>query len=345
MKGGENMKKLIVGLVIGGFLLGGCSNKSEEAFQSAMTDGVEAVANEEYSKAEAFFETALKEKSDDEKAKNYLAGIEDLQTLIKYQEEGNLEEGVKLATKISDDGNTPDTIKKRATEIGDEFTAIKTNLDENTKLYTEAEQLNKEKKFSESNDKLKSIQDKQLEGPHYTELLTKTTELSKANSTELEKVATAEKAAAEQKAKEEAEQRAQAEAAQKAKEESEQKAAEEAAQNSEVTNLDSQTLEIIDFLKGAYYQAGTDTLAFEITDTYYIDYSTNQKYKISNIGVENASHTTYTIAWDIDEYEERNGEGSAGMGPQPFIYELVVGIQGNGYVLIPLGGETAYKTK
>lgn len=212
------MKKILLGLVISALLLGGCSNKSEEAFQSAMTDGIEAVANEEYAKAEAYFETALKEKSDDKKAKNYLAGVEDIQTLLKYQEEGNLEEGLTLSTKISEDKDAPDTIKKQAKVIGEEFTSIKTTLDESTKLFTDAEKLAEEKKYSESNEKLKVIQDKKLEGTYYTELLAKTTELSKKNSTEIEKAA-AEKEAADQKAKEDAEQKAQAEAEQKAAEE------------------------------------------------------------------------------------------------------------------------------
>lgn len=212
------MKKILLGLVISVLLLGGCSNKSEEAFQSAMTDGIEAVANEEYAKAEAYFETALKEKSDDKKAKNYLAGVEDIQTLLKYQEEGNLEEGLTLSTKISEDKDLPDTIKKQVKVIGEEFTSIKTTLDESTKLFTDAEKLAEEKKYSESNEKLKVIQDKKLEGTYYTELLAKTTELSKKNSAEIEKAA-AEKEAADQKAKEEAEQKAQAEAEQKAAEE------------------------------------------------------------------------------------------------------------------------------
>lgn len=188
---------------IGGLLLAGCSTNSDEAYQSAFTDGLEAVANEEYSKAEAFFETALKEKKDDEKTKNYLAGIENLQLLIKFQDKGNLEDGLKLAAKISDDDNIPETIKKRATKIGDELIALKKDLDENTKLYTDAEQLNKEKKYSESNEKLKVIQDKKLEGGYFTDLLAKTTELSKVNTTELEKIAAAEKASADQQAKEE----------------------------------------------------------------------------------------------------------------------------------------------
>lgn len=253
------MKKILLGLVISALLLGGCSNKSEEAFQSAMTNGIEAVANEEYAKAEAYFETALKEKSDDKKAKNYLAGVEDIQTLLKYQEEGNLEEGLTLSTKISEDKDAPDTIKKQAKVIDEEFTSIKTTLDESTKLFTDAEKLAEEKKYSESNEKLKVIQDKKLEGTYYTELLAKTTEMSKKNSAEIEKAA-AEKAAADQKAKEEAEQKAQAEAEQKAaeeaeaKQESEQQVSSGNESNSSFAITESQAIGIAE----EYFTSGDD---------------------------------------------------------------------------------------
>lgn len=181
------MKKLIVGVLIISFLVGGCSNKSEEAFQSSMTDGIEAVANEEYSKAEVFFEIALKEKSDDSKAKNYLVGIEKLQELLKKQDEGEFEEGLKLSAAIMEDKNTPDTIKKKAKKADEELKSTKANFDENNKLYTEAEQLAKDQKYLESNEKLEAIQNKKLDNAAYADLLSKTADLLASNTIALEK--------------------------------------------------------------------------------------------------------------------------------------------------------------
>lgn len=181
------MKKWGVALIIGGLLLGGCSNKSDEAYQSAITDGIEAVASEDYDKAEAFFEIALKEKNDDSKAKNYLAGIENMQELLKKQEEGNFEEGLKLSSTIMEDKDLPDAIKKKAEETNEELNSTKVAFDENNKLYMEAEQLAKDQKYLESNGKLQALQNKKLEDPIYTDLLSKTADLLATNTTILDK--------------------------------------------------------------------------------------------------------------------------------------------------------------
>ncbi|MGM0140191.1 hypothetical protein IGI65_002675 [Enterococcus sp. DIV0755b] len=202
------MKKILLGLAIISLLLVGCSNKSEEAYQSAMTDGIQAVADQNYPKAKGYFETALKEKNDDKKAENYLAAVKNYQILLKYQEEEDLEKGLDLSTKLSNDKNVPDTIKKHVQKVGEEFIAIKNTLDESMKLYNEAEKLSEEKKYTESNEKLKVIQNEKLQGTYYKDLIAKTVELSQLNLTEIEKIALAEKEAAEQKAKEEAQKKA-----------------------------------------------------------------------------------------------------------------------------------------
>ena len=315
------MKKWFVATIIGCFLLGGCSNKVEEAYQSAMTDGIESVANEEYSKAEAFFETALKEKKDDGKAKKYLAGLDDLQTLIQHQEDGNLEEGMKLATRIADSKDIPKTLKKRASEIGNEFTTLKTNLDENSKLYTEAEKLTKEKKYSESNEKLKAIQDKKLEGVYYTELLANTVALSKTNTTEIEKIAAAEKAADEKKVKEEAEQKA-AEEAEKQKQEEERKATEEAAKQKAIEEQQAAAGVIPAQFQGDWADTSGKLPLFGITATHYIDYMDNGKeYKITQATTDGG---ILTLVWDIDDFISKYGEESVGPGPQPFMFNINV---------------------
>lgn len=187
------MSRWVVVLVLCGLTLSGCSNKSDEAFHSAMTDGIEAVASEDYSKAEVFFEIALEEKSDDSKAKNYLMGIEKLQELLKKQDEGEFEEGLKLSAAIVEDKNTPDAIKKKAKKADEELKSTKANFDENNKLYVEAEQLANDQKYLESNEKLEAIQNKKLENAAYTDLLSKTADLLASNTIALEKDGTTNK--------------------------------------------------------------------------------------------------------------------------------------------------------
>ena len=181
------MRKRVLMLIVGGLLLGGCINNSDEAYQSAITDGIEAVASEDYSKAEVFFEIALEEKSDDSKAKNYLVGIEKLQELLKKQDEGEFEEGLKLSAAIMEDKDIPDTIKKKAKKTAEELKSTKANFDENNKLYIEAQQLANDQKYLESNEKLEAIQNKKLENAAYTDLLSKTADLLASNTIALEK--------------------------------------------------------------------------------------------------------------------------------------------------------------
>ncbi|MCA9766752.1 MAG: hypothetical protein KC455_10095 [Carnobacterium sp.] len=55
------------------FFLIGCSNKNEEAYNSLIQKGLDALITEEYEKAEAYFEFSLEEKPNDKKAKALLS--------------------------------------------------------------------------------------------------------------------------------------------------------------------------------------------------------------------------------------------------------------------------------
>ena len=59
-------------IILSLFFLAACSNASEEAYNSAIQKGLDVIASENYEKAEAYFELALEEKPEDEKAKAYL---------------------------------------------------------------------------------------------------------------------------------------------------------------------------------------------------------------------------------------------------------------------------------
>ncbi|MGX7264566.1 DUF4767 domain-containing protein [Enterococcus crotali] len=109
-------------------------------------------------------------------------------------------------------------------------------------------------------------------------------------------------------------------------------------------NLDEATLKTIEFLKGTYYKGAKGDPVFTIDDMYYTDFVMNKKYKIASITSTEEDHTVYTIAWDTADFEQRYGVGSVGPGPQPFIYKLVVGIQGNGFALVDMSGQSYTQT-
>lgn len=108
---------------------------------------------------------------------------------------------------------------------------------------------------------------------------------------------------------------------------------------STATTLDATTVKNINILKGTYYKMGQEP-GFAIDDEYYTDLTTSKKYKISSITSQEEAHTVYTITWDVDDFEQRYGEGSAGPGPQPFIYELHAGSQGSDFALIAPNGDS-----
>jgi hypothetical protein len=60
---------LFLGLAI---ILGGCGFKEDEVYQSSIEKGLDAVAEENFNKAEGLFEVALNAKEDNVKAKAYI---------------------------------------------------------------------------------------------------------------------------------------------------------------------------------------------------------------------------------------------------------------------------------
>ncbi|MEI5990851.1 hypothetical protein A5881_002356 [Enterococcus termitis] len=117
---------------------------------------------------------------------------------------------------------------------------------------------------------------------------------------------------------------------------------EKAEEPESTQNLDADTVKAIQLLKGTYYKDGKGDPVFTIDDNYYTDLVMNKKYKIASITSTEEDHTVYTIAWDIEDFKQLYG--SVGPGPQPFIYKLVVGIQGNGFALADLSGQSYTQT-
>ena len=72
-------------------LLTGCGNAEQEAYNDAIQKGLDILNAEQYEKAEAYFEIALENQPDDEKAKAYLA-----QTKI-YREAKDFYDGKEYA--------------------------------------------------------------------------------------------------------------------------------------------------------------------------------------------------------------------------------------------------------
>ena len=67
------MRNKITAALLGlSIILGGCSSKEDEIYQSSIEKGLDAVTEENFNKAEGLFEVALDAKEDDVKVKAYI---------------------------------------------------------------------------------------------------------------------------------------------------------------------------------------------------------------------------------------------------------------------------------
>lgn len=71
MKATKVFGKKIIGIVVVAlFIVAGCGNNGQEAYDTAMEKGIQSVVSEEYAKAEVSFELALESNKEDKKPRS-----------------------------------------------------------------------------------------------------------------------------------------------------------------------------------------------------------------------------------------------------------------------------------
>ncbi|WP_270505630.1 hypothetical protein [Paraclostridium sordellii] len=118
--------KLIWCLLCMSIVLTGCSNKN---FDNAVNQGNEALANKEYTKAEASFRLALAQKNDDEIFKLNEQTNKIIQ-ILRYIEDNDFEKALKTYNEIEKDGFANDLIKNDIKEIKKEIDKLQKNQNE-----------------------------------------------------------------------------------------------------------------------------------------------------------------------------------------------------------------------
>lgn len=299
------MRKFSLFLVVLTLGLFGCTDKSQEAYDSAINDGVTASEKGEYAKAEAFFEMALKEKEEDKQATAYLSQAKEIQEMTQAISDGELEDGLSAAEKIEKEETKLEPVQEEAKELRKQLETAKDTLEELTQQYEEAEKLVKASDYETANKLLTQIKQPETNEAFYIEIMAKITQLTESTSKKLEEqAAEKEKKLAEEKKKAEEQQQKEKEA-----EQAKQAAEAEAAS---VSIVPAQYI-------GYWGETGASASLFQLTGTHYIDSSNGKSYEISNVG---QSGGVLTLSWDIEEFEQRNGAGSAGPGPQPFMFYI-----------------------
>ena len=110
-------KKLIIFItIILSIVIVGCSNKNEEQYEDAMSNGKSSVVEEEYNKAIDYFKLALEYKEDDQEATNLIKQLKLLKETKDLEEEGAYFKQIKNIDKINSIKTETNVVKEKANE-------------------------------------------------------------------------------------------------------------------------------------------------------------------------------------------------------------------------------------
>lgn len=108
-------------LIAGLLFLVGCGNAEQEAYNEAIQKGLDILSAEQYEKAEAYFEIALENQPDDEKAKAYLAQIQIYREAKEFYDGKEYVEAFEKAQQVVDSENGLEGLIAKATAIIEEI--------------------------------------------------------------------------------------------------------------------------------------------------------------------------------------------------------------------------------
>lgn len=119
-------------LIAGLLFLVGCGNAEQEAYNEAIQKGLDILNAEQYEKAEAYFEIALENQPDDEKAKAYLSQTKIYREAKDFYDGKEYAEALEKAQQVVDSENGLEGLMAKATaiieEISDKENAINAEI-------------------------------------------------------------------------------------------------------------------------------------------------------------------------------------------------------------------------
>ncbi|MGB9343931.1 tetratricopeptide repeat protein [Trichococcus sp.] len=110
-------------------LLAGCGNAEQEAYNEAIQKGVDILSAEQYEKAEAYFEIALENQPDDEKATAYLAQTQIYREAKDFYDSKEYAEALEKAQQVVESENGLEGLIAKATAIIEEINAKEDHID------------------------------------------------------------------------------------------------------------------------------------------------------------------------------------------------------------------------
>ncbi|EJS46380.1 hypothetical protein ICE_05206 [Bacillus cereus BAG1X1-2] len=202
------MKKFLMSfsILLIATLLFGCSN---ETFDKAVEQGKLALANKEYTNANASFEIALKEKKDEE-VQTLQKQASNMEKALIAKEKLDIDNAIKLFDQVSTMKDGLETVNNEAKKEKETLTQYKDKRENYNKELQTAQDLLSEKKFDESKVILTKVQQETTSDKMFTEQNQKVTEQleklekEKNAAVEEEKRQEEQKKAAEQKKQQQA---------------------------------------------------------------------------------------------------------------------------------------------
>lgn len=143
-----------IGLLL---LLGGCSSKTEELYQNSIQKGLDAIAEDDFSKAEGLFEMALESKEKDVKAKAYLKQV---QLFLKAEDlikQNKLDDALQLLDKSITVKEGSKVISSKSKDKKETLLAVQENQKNYNSLLKDAKSLTEAGNYQESNKKLDEL--------------------------------------------------------------------------------------------------------------------------------------------------------------------------------------------
>lgn len=145
---------VLIGLLL---VLGGCSSKNDALYQDSIQKGLDAVAENDFSKAEGLFEMALEAKEKDESATAYLKQV---QLILKAEElikQNKIDDAVQSLEKSITVKEGSKVISSKSEDKKEVLLTSKKNQEQYQALLTDAKGLTQSGKYQESNKKLDEL--------------------------------------------------------------------------------------------------------------------------------------------------------------------------------------------
>ncbi|MEH7440187.1 hypothetical protein V7182_22325 [Neobacillus drentensis] len=153
----HHMTLKIIALICLLLMLGGCSSKTEAVYQDSIQKGLDAIAENDFSKAEGLFEMALEAKEKDVRAKAYLKQVQlflKADDLIKQNKIDGALQSLEKSITVKKGSKVIAAKAKNKKEL---LLTTKENQDHYHALLTDAKSINQSGKYLESNIKLDEL--------------------------------------------------------------------------------------------------------------------------------------------------------------------------------------------